>query len=481
MKPLEIIFGLLRLPFDFLMFLLGCYIAYETRFSYDLIPFIKLPVSINSFPNLSTYLTHSAISILFFLLIQIIVGAYQLKKQDRLDQQIGKIIFSSTIWLFGIITYYFVIRSFPFSRLVLLHTWIFAIILISLGRLILNVIQNSLYHLGIAQTKVLIIGSGTLNSEVINFFKKDLRYKIIGYSDFIENHDLSLPYLGSPINLEKIIQPNQIEKIIQTKITLTENESIDLLNFCREHQLEYSYVPSQSEMQRSNLEIQTNGRIPLINLKPTPLDGWNRVLKKLFDMGISIILIISLSPIMLVIAILIKIDDPKSTILFKFLDNGNRIKRVGQKGKLFNFYKFRTMIPNSHNLRYTELAHLNQRQGTPMVKIKNDPRITSIGHFLRRTSLDEFPQLFNVFKGEMSLVGPRPHLPEEVAKYKKHHKFVLTIKPGITGLAQITGRSDLNFENEVKLDTYYIENWSLWLDFKILFKTFTVVFKKYEE
>ena len=118
---------------------------------------------------------------------------------------------------------------------------------------------------------------------------------------------------------------------------------------------------------------------------------------------------------------------------------------------------------------------------TILAGIKNDPRITKIGSFIRRTSIDELPQLFNVLKGEMSLVGPRPHLPEEVAKYQKHHKFVLTLKPGITGMAQISGRSDLDFEKEVKLDTYYIENWSLLLDLKILIKTILVIFKRYEE
>jgi lipopolysaccharide/colanic/teichoic acid biosynthesis glycosyltransferase len=157
------------------------------------------------------------------------------------------------------------------------------------------------------------------------------------------------------------------------------------------------------------------------------------------------------------------------------------VKRVGQKGKLFPFYKFRTMKPNTHNLRYQELAHLNTREGTPMVKIKNDPRVTKIGRIMRKTSLDELPQLINVLKGEMSLVGPRPHLPEEVANYQKHHKFVLTIKPGITGMAQVSGRSDLDFEQEVKLDSFYIENWSLLLDLKILVQTILVVFKRYEE
>ena len=115
------------------------------------------------------------------------------------------------------------------------------------------------------------------------------------------------------------------------------------------------------------------------------------------------------------------------------------------------------------------------------MKIKNDPRVTPIGRFLRKTSLDELPQLINVLKGEISLVGPRPHLPEEVAKYQKQHKFVLTIKPGITGLAQVSGRSDLNFEEEVRLDTYYIEHWSPWLDIKVILKTFFVLLKGYRE
>ena len=133
------------------------------------------------------------------------------------------------------------------------------------------------------------------------------------------------------------------------------------------------------------------------------------------------------------------------------------------------------MRNKTDGLRYTPLAQKSHRKGSPLVKIKNDPRITRFGKLLRRWSIDELPQLFSVLSGKMSLVGPRPHLPEEVAKYEKHHKFSLSIHPGITGLAQINGRSNLNFEEEVQLDTYYIENWSIFLDIKILFRTIFVV------
>ena len=141
------------------------------------------------------------------------------------------------------------------------------------------------------------------------------------------------------------------------------------------------------------------------------------------------------------------------------------------------------MRAKTDSLRYSEeFADKNTRAGTPLVKLKNDPRITSVGRFIRKCSIDELPQLFSVLKGDMSLVGPRPHLPEEVEKYKPHHRRVLTIKPGITGLAQVSGRSDLDFEEEVALDTWYIENWSLWLDLKILFRTIGVVLRpKHEE
>jgi lipopolysaccharide/colanic/teichoic acid biosynthesis glycosyltransferase len=135
------------------------------------------------------------------------------------------------------------------------------------------------------------------------------------------------------------------------------------------------------------------------------------------------------------------------------------------------------MMPKVDSLRYTQLADKNIRNDGPMVKIKDDPRVTRVGKFIRRWSLDELSELFIVLKGDMSLVGPRPHLPEEVAKYEHHHKKVLTIKPGMTGMAQISGRSDLSFEEEVKLDTYYIENWSLLLDVAVLLRTPMAVFR----
>ncbi len=481
MKPLEIFFGVLRIPVDLVLTILAFLIAYQIRLNTDLIPGVQLPVTISTFPEFQEYLAVTLIAALLLLAIFAVFNLYSLKRPEPLSKQISKILAGSVIWLFSIITYYFIVRTFPFSRLALFQSWLFTFILIVSGRCLLQYFQNKLYRKGIAQTRVLLIGAGASTEEIVANFFRNPQYRCIGY---LENEDKNLPkihYLGTIENLQEIVQKHRIEKIIQCKEQISEKLEGTLLDYCRESQLEYSFIPDQLEMQRTNIEIETPAGIPLITLKPTPLDGWARVIKRTFDFLAALILLTILSPVMLVCAILIKIDDPKSTIIFKYLDDGSRVQRVGLKGRFFRFYKFRTMKPNTHNLRYTELSHLNTRQGTPMVKIKNDPRVTKIGRFLRKTSLDELPQLFNVLKGEMSLVGPRPHLPEEVAHYDRHHKFVLTVKPGITGMAQVSGRSDLVFDQEVKLDSYYIENWNLLLDLKILVQTVLVPFKKYDE
>ena len=481
MKPLEIFFGVLRVPVDFLLTIAAFFLAYQIRLTTDLIPGIQLPVSISTFPPYGEYLWIAAISALMLLGIFALSGLYRLKRQESLHRQISKILSSTLIWLFAIITYYFLIRTFPFSRLALLQSWLLTFLLVSLGRVLLQWLQNRLYRRGIAQTKVLLIGTGEVTRELLSSFFKNHEYRCIGYLDNVDANLEGVKYLGGFADLEKVVREKNVEKIIQCREHPGISLEGTLLDFCRERQIEYSFVPTQLEMQRTNIEIETYRGLPVITMKPTPLDGWGRVAKRGFDFLGALLLTIVFSPIMLVCAILIKLDDRKATILFKYLDDGSRVKRVGQRGRLFHFYKFRTMKPNTHNLRYTDLAHLNTREGTPMVKIKSDPRVTKIGRFLRHTSLDELPQLFNVLKGEMSLVGPRPHLPEEVANYKKHHRFVLTVKPGITGMAQISGRSDLDFEQEVKLDSYYIEHWSILMDLKILLKTIQVVFKKYEE
>ena len=227
------------------------------------------------------------------------------------------------------------------------------------------------------------------------------------------------------------------------------------------------FVPNLFQTLTANIDIETLAGVPLIELKRTPLEGWNKVIKRMVDFIGAIFGIILFSPVFILSAILIKLDSRGPVIV--------RLKRISL-GREFYLYKFRSMVENAHEIK-SQLLKYNEREGAgPLFKMKNDPRITRVGGYLRKFRMDELPQFFNVLKGDMSMVGPRPHEPEEIAKYQKHHKKLLTIKAGITGMAQVSGSSDLPFEDEVKLDTYYIENWSLFLDFKILLKTVFILF-----
>jgi len=488
MKPSEIAFGILRIPVDFLMTVLAFLLAYQIRL-HNLIPIpgniFQLPTETTGplteiFPPLDEYIRFSAIAAFFIVLLAVANRMYSLKATVKFSRELRQIFWVTTTWLMGMIAYFFMTRTFPFSRLALIYSWLLTIILIAGGRLIIRTIQFMLLKAGIGRKKILFIGDNAITQRLVKELSKNHSYKIMGYIDTSEKAEKNLHYLGTLEELETIVHHHHIEEILQTKSDLQHQQAADILAFCREHHLSFSFVPDLLEMQQANIETETWGDIPVIKLKPTPLDGWGKVTKRVFDIFGSLLGLIVLSPVFLLSAIAIKLDS-KGNILFKYLDDGKRVKRVGEHGKPFNFYKFRTMHPNTHNLRYTELAENNTRKDSPLVKIKDDPRVTRVGKFLRKTSIDELPQLFNVLKGEMSLVGPRPHLPEEVAQYQKHHKFVLAIKPGITGLAQTSGRSDLNFEEEVRLDTYYIEHWSPWLDIIILFKTIGVLFRGYQE
>jgi len=481
MKLSEIIIGLIKIPLDFLMGMLAFVIAFHLRSNPDFIPGIQLPPDPGTFPSIANYLSFSSVIVLVLILLLAANRSYSLKRIVPLGQEIGRLFVIIAAWIMLVIAYFFIIREFPFSRLALGYGWLLTTIFIIGDRIILTLLDRLLLKYNIGKRNILFIGNNVVTGKLSANLIRNPRYSIIGFLDNQEpEKKTGIFYLGNLNLLDETVKKHRIHEIIQTRADLESKEASDILDYCRENHIEYSFVPDLVSIHHINIDIRTINGIPVIKLKPTPIDGWGRVIKRVFDLLGSSIGLLILSPIFLITAIAVKLDS-RGTIFFKYLDDGSKVKRVGQYGKLFDFYKFRTMFPNTHNLRYTKLAENNIRKGTPLVKIKNDPRITRVGRVLRKTNIDELPQLINVLKGEMSLVGPRPHLPEEVAKYKNHHKFVLTIKPGITGLAQISGRSDLDFEEEIQLDTYYIEHWSIWLDLKIIFKTIGVFFQTYEE
>jgi len=466
MKKSELIFSFLLIPFDFAMIVLAGITAYYVRFS-DYTKGIRPVVFELQF---SVYFKIVLSISLLWLIVFALAGLYNIKSARKLVKEIYSVVLACSTGLMLIIVIIFVRRELFDSRFIVIAAWILSIIYVSFGRILIRNIQRLLFGYDIGVKKVVLIGSSKTGDKLVNKFSVDKRF---GFRVIKRFRDFQIETASE---LEELLKVQEIDEIIQSDPNLTKGEVLRLYDFADEHHLTFKYVADLLGTKVLKTELMEFAGIPIIEVKKTSLDGWGRILKRVFDIIVSVILIIIISPILLITAILIKIESI-GPILFSKKDDGSPLFRVGQSGKLFRYFKFRSMKDGSDSMRYKELVNNDTRKDGPLVKIKDDPRITKIGKFIRRFSIDELPELFLVVTGKMSLVGPRPHLPEEVAKYDRHHKKVLTIKPGITGLAQVSGRSDLSFEEEVKLDTYYIENWSFLLDIAILFRTPLAVLK----
>jgi len=274
-----------------------------------------------------------------------------------------------------------------------------------------------------------------------------------------------IPVLGTIAVVTEIIQQRKIEEVIIASAKFPDQKVLEVITECEKFGVEFKIVPGILELIASRVDIDELAGVPLLTVSEIRLQGLNAVVKRLADIVLSSLGILLLLPIYILFALLVKVTSA-GPILFAQ-------ERVGLDGKTFNMFKFRSMVKDAEE----HLAELESRSETAghLFKIKEDPRITPLGKFMRRFSIDELPQLFNVFFGQMSLVGPRPPLPREVEKYTSWHMKRLRVRPGITGPWQVSGRSLLPFDDMVRLDIYYIENWSLWLDFKILLRTIPVV------
>jgi exopolysaccharide biosynthesis polyprenyl glycosylphosphotransferase len=267
--------------------------------------------------------------------------------------------------------------------------------------------------------------------------------------------------LGSTDQIPQITRDHGVDVVIITLPWLYYRKILGILGQCERLKVSIRIVPDLFQLSLSQVDIDDLNGIPLIWTKSVSIKGWNLAVKRVMDVLFSSVALVVLSPLMLLIAALVRLDSP-GPVIFKQT-------RIGRGARPFTVYKFRTMREGAE-LEQESLRNLNEAQG-PLFKIKEDPRRTMLGRFLRRRSLDELPQLYNVLRGEMSVVGPRPQLPYEVEQYQEWHKKRLETWPGLTGLWQVSGRSDLTFDDMVLPDIYYIENWSLLLDLRIALKT----------
>lgn len=361
----------------------------------------------------------------------------------------------------------FVLQPLNYSRLLLIEAGIIALVLLAVARIVQNGIEGWMRARGIGVSRVIIVGAGEVGRTVMRTIvaRPELGYQIAGFVD--DNPEKGqtdigrFKALGSVDNLARVIEEESVDEVIITLPWMYHRKIMRVVRECERRQVNARIVPDLFQMSLSQVDVDDLGGVPLIGVREVGFDRGALLVRRGIDIvGAALGLVLG-APFLTLIALAIRLDSPGPVIF--------RQTRVGAGGKWFEMYKFRSMRQGAE-AELEELRDLNEADG-PLFKIYDDPRLTRVGRFLRQSSLDELPQFWNVLRGEMSLVGPRPPLPAEVDDYMEWHKKRLEVRPGMTGLWQVSGRSMLSFDEMVLLDIYYIENWSLWIDLKILLRT----------
>jgi exopolysaccharide biosynthesis polyprenyl glycosylphosphotransferase len=368
------------------------------------------------------------------------------------------------------ITFFF--RPLAFSRLLLIWALLFIVIFIAIARLTRRLILQLLYRRGIAVDRALIVGSGEVARGVIRTLlaRRDLGYRAVGYLDdgSAKNNigSARIPRLGSYDDLKQILAADSHIHTIFVALPNSQHEQIEeIVRVSQQFVSNTRVVPDMLQLSLNRVEFNNMAGIPMLSAREVRLSPLGQTLKRFLDLIIVIFLAIPAGILTLITAAAVKIESPGPAFFMQ--------ERVGYKGRRFKMAKFRSMVVDAED-RKAALIAMNEADG-PIFKIKDDPRLTRVGRIIRRFSLDELPQIYNVLVGDMSMVGPRPPLPEEVDSYQAWHMERLEVKGGITGLWQVSGRSDLTFDEQCLLDIYYIENWSLAIDIRIMIQTIPYV------
>jgi exopolysaccharide biosynthesis polyprenyl glycosylphosphotransferase len=398
-------------------------------------------------------------------------GVYSLRRGTSWLDEVYAIINGTTTGIIVMVVVTFFYRPLFYSRLIFLYAAVLIPTILAISRGLKAMILARLRRRGIGVDYVVIVGAGETGRTVLRNLvaQPEYGYRVLGFlDDNPEKGQTDIgPFkaLGGIDNLPHILATYHVDEVIVALPWQYHRRIARVIAEAEKAGVRVRVVPDLLQLSLSRVYMDQVAGIPLLGMRETTITGWNLALKRAMDVLISGVGLLLLSPLILLIALAIRLDSP-GPVLFKQ-------KRVGRGGKLFTLYKFRSMIENAEEIR-PYLEAFNEADG-PLFKIKDDPRQTRVGRLLRRTSLDELPQLYNVLRGEMSLVGPRPALPEEVAQYQDWHRKRLEVSPGLTGLWQVSGRSKLSFDEMVLLDLYYVENWSPALDLRIILKTIPLV------
>ncbi len=466
----SIIYNICLIIGDGIALIGGLSIAYILRVSISH-EAISTPVSS------ATYFKFLLVLTPFWLFTFAILGLYSERYYQNRFSEIGRLFIGTVIGIMFAISYSYMINMpiFP-ARLVVIYGFILSFLAVLIFRSLARSFQRQLFSYGVGLNNVLLVGDTKINNNLIDSLPSDITgYKFIG---IVGGHKhpiddgLKIRQFASFDEAINSLHHDKIHTIIQTELYSSFKENDEILNFAQGHHIAYRFVPGNSELFVGNIQVELLQSLPLIAVHQTALIGWGRVVKRLTDLFIGGLLLIISSPFWIIISLTQKLLSPRGHIFFKV----NRFSRYGQ---VVTIYKFRTM-KHAYNNMTPEDAFI--KMGRPELikvyrqhdRLDNDPRISRWGNFLRRSSLDEIPQLFNVVKGDISLVGPRALDLYELEKYSKKN-LILAVKSGLTGLAQISGRRTLSFEEKRRIDLYYVQNWSFWGDIVILMKTVWVV------
>lgn len=324
---------------------------------------------------------------------------------------------------------------------------------------------------------VILIGAGKTAEKALRFYEQDLgyRYDVLGLlEDFPQKSPVAgkYPVLGGMWDAGRIVQETGVKTVVITAPGLAKEQLQKLISQVQPHVRNISFVPDLlgTQMMGAEVNVFFTEAMLMLKIKNQLARRRNRVIKRAFDLLFTICGGLCILPFLLVIAVMVAVDN-KGNVIFAH-------RRIGRDGKEFKCYKFQTMIPNAQEALEKYLAENPEarKEWEESFKLTDDPRVTKLGSILRKTSLDEMPQLWNVIKGDMSLVGPRPIVAKEIERYGEYFREYAMVPPGITGMWQASGRSDTTYEERVEMDTWYVRNWSVWIDLMYLFKTVKIVF-----
>ena len=353
----------------------------------------------------------------------------------------------------------------------------FAVCAFVLGYAVRYVFWRCLKSWHLLYEPVILIGAGKTAEKALRFYEQDLgyRYDVLGLlDDFPEKSPVAgrYPVLGGMWDAERIVQETGVKTVVITAPGLAKEQLQRLISQVQPHVRNISFVPDLlgTQMMGAEVNVFFTEAMLMLKIKNQLARRRNRVIKRAFDLLFTVCGGLCILPFLLVIAVMVAVDN-KGNVIFAH-------RRIGRDGKEFKCYKFQTMIPNAQEALEKYLAENPEarKEWEESFKLTNDPRVTKLGNILRKTSLDEMPQLWNVIRGDMSLVGPRPIVAKEIERYGEYFREYAMVTPGITGMWQASGRSDTTYEERVEMDTWYVRNWSVWIDLMYLFKTVKIVF-----